>query len=80
MKSTDISIIIIIEMYRKRQNYIPRTVVIVFLISTSSALKVDLCFVKNIETLIICHLIFKKKRNMDDSDLTIVYRNCGLEF
>ena len=30
MKSTDISIIVIIEMYRKRQNYILRTVVIVF--------------------------------------------------
>ena len=30
MKSTDISIIIIIEMYMKRQNYILRTVLIVF--------------------------------------------------
>ena len=29
IKSTDISIIIIIEMYRKRQNYILRTVLIV---------------------------------------------------
>ena len=61
MKSTDISIIIIIEMYRKRQNHILRTVLIVFLILTSSALKVDLCFVKKIEILIICHLIFNKK-------------------
>ena len=61
MKSTEISIIIIIEMYRKRQNYILRTVLIVFLILTFSALKVDLCFVKKIETLIICHLIFDKR-------------------
>ena len=53
MKSTDISIIIIIEMYRKGQNYIIRTVLSAFLILTSSALKVDLCFVKKIETLII---------------------------
>ena len=60
MKSTDISIIIIVEIYRKRQNYILRTVLIVFLILTSSALRVDLCFVKKIETLIICHLIFNK--------------------
>ena len=54
-KSTDISIIVSKEMYRKRQNYILRTVLIVFLILTSSALKVDLCFVKKILTFIICH-------------------------
>ena len=60
MKSTDISISIIIEIYRKRQNYTLRTVLIVFLILTSSALRVDLCFVKKIETLIICYLIFNK--------------------
>ena len=79
MKSTDISIIIIIEMYMERQNYILRTVLIVFLILIFSALRVDLCFVKKIETLIICHLIFKK-RNMDDSDLKTVHSNCGLGF
>ena len=61
MTSTDISIIIIIEMYRKRQNYILRAVLFVFLILTSSALKVDLCFVKKIEALITCHLIFNKR-------------------
>ena len=33
-------------MYRKRQNYILRTVLIVFLILTFRALKVDSCFVK----------------------------------
>ena len=60
MKSTDISISIIIEIYRKRQNYTLRTVLIVFLILTSSALRVDLCFVKKIETLIISYLIFNK--------------------
>ena len=65
-------------MYTKRQNYIPRAVLFFFLISTSSALKVDLCFVKNIETLIICHLNLKKERNMDDSNLTIV-QSLGLE-
>ena len=32
-----------------------------FLILTSSALKVDLHFVKNIATLIICHPIFNKR-------------------
>ena len=60
-KSTYISIIIIIEKYRRRQNYILRTVVIVFLILISSALKVDLCFVKKIKILIICDFIFTKR-------------------
>ena len=32
VKSTDISMIIIIEMYRKRQNYILRTVLVFFII------------------------------------------------
>ena len=62
MKSTDISIIIIIEMYRKQQNYILRTVLIVFLILYSSALKVDLSFVKKIETNIIVILSIIKEK------------------
>ena len=70
MKSTDISIIIIIEMYRKRQNYILRKVLIVFFILTSSTLKVDLYFVKKIETLLICHIIF-----IEREILKIVYNN-----
>ena len=79
MKSTDISIIIIIEMYRKRQNYILRTVLIVFLILNSSALKVNLCFVKIIATLIICHLIFIKEK-CGRKYFQILQCNCSLGF
>ena len=42
---------------------------------------VDLCFVKKIETLIICHLVFaKRERSIDDRDLKIAHSNCGLGF
>ena len=61
IKSTDISMIIIIEMYRRRKNYILRTVLIV-LILTFNALKVDLCFVKKIKTVKIVILSLIKEK------------------
>ena len=84
MMSTYISIIIVIEMYRNRQNYILRTVLIVFFNIDIQRSKGGFIFCEKIETLIICHLVFNKrnKRNMVDSDLKIVYNNnyCGLGF
>ena len=73
MKSTYISIIIIMKMYRKRQNYILRNISCFFLILTFSALWADLRFVKNIQTLIIFHPVFnEKKRNSINNDSKIV--------
>ena len=63
MKSTDISMIIIREigLYRKRQIHILQTVLIFFKILTFTAQRVELCFEKNIETVIICNPIFNKR-------------------
>ena len=61
MKSIDISIIIIIEMYRKRQNYILRTVLIVFFIIDFQRSKGGFMFCEKNETIKNCHLILSKR-------------------
>ena len=60
VKSTDISMIIIIEMYWKRQHFILRTVLVFFIIIDFQLLSRFMFCEKN-ETLIICHPIFNKR-------------------
>ena len=61
VKSTDISMIIIIEMYWKRQNYILRTVLVFFIIIDFQRSIGRFMFCEKNETLIICHTIFSKR-------------------
>ena len=62
MRSADSNMLIIIHKYRKRKvTYYKLFLSFVFEILTFSALRVDLCFEKNIETVIICHPIFNER-------------------
>ena len=61
VKSTDISLIIIIEMYWERQNYILRAVLVFFINFDFQRSIGRFMFCEKNETLIICHPIFSKR-------------------